>query len=589
MSTVPNNSASAPTPPGGGVPSAGNFIHDIIDQDLQSNRHGAGQLVITRFPPEPNGYLHIGHAKSICLNFGTALKYGGRCHLRMDDTNPAKEEQEYIDAIQRDVRWLGFDWGKYEYHASDYFQQLYDWAVLFIKAGRAFVCDLSADEMSKTRGSLTAPGTPSPFRDRTVAENLDLFERMKKGEFPDGSRVLRAKIDMASPNLNLRDPALYRILRAEHPRTGTNWCIYPMYDWAHGESDWLEGVTHSICTLEFEDHRPLYDWYVETLIALGAKSPASSYRPRQYEFARLNVTYMMTSKRKLLHLVTDKIVNGWDDPRMPTIAGMRRRGYTPAALRNFCDRIGVAKRSNTIGIELLQHFVREDLNKSARRAMVVMNPLKLVITNYQGDAIDELEAVNNPEDASAGTRKVPFSKTIYIEQEDFREVPPPKYYRLFPGNSVRLRYAYIITCTEVIKDAAGNVVEVHCTYDPTTRGGNAPDNRKVKATIHWVSAERGLNVEVRQFEHLFTREDPEDTKGLAPDKDWRANINPNSLTKVNAIVEPSLAEAKAGEHYQFERTGYFCVDKDSTAGKPVFNSTVSLKDSWGKIEAKAAK
>lgn len=577
MTTASHKPSPNPAPSG-----ASNFIHEIVEQDIQSNRYGG--KVITRFPPEPNGYLHIGHAKSICLNFGTALKYGGRCHLRMDDTNPTKEEQEYIDGIKRDVKWLGFDWGTHEYHASDYFEQLYEWAVLFIKAGKAFVCDMTGEQVSKARGWKNKPGVPSPFRERSVAENLDLFERMKKGEFPDGARTLRAKIDMAHPNLNLRDPVMYRILHAEHPRTGTKWCIYPMYDWAHGESDWHEGVTHSICTLEFEDHRPLYDWYVNTLIELGAKSPNASYRPQQYEFARLNLTYTMMSKRKLLQLVQEKMVSGWDDPRMPTIAGIRRRGFTPAAMRAFCEQIGVAKRDNTIEIEMLEHFVREDLNKIAMRAMAVLDPIKVVITNYPEGQVEEMDAVNNPEDANAGTRKVPFSRELLIERDDFRETPPPKYYRLFPGNEVRLRYGYLIRCQEVIKDAAGHVTELRCTYDPATRGGNTPDGRKVKATIHWVSAAQAVKAEVRLYDRLFKNAGADDVpEGV----DWRTEINPHSLVKATAFVEPGvIPAAKVGSHWQFERVGYFCVDTDSKPGTPVFNRTVTLKDSWAKIEKK---
>jgi glutaminyl-tRNA synthetase len=557
-----------------------NFIHEVVERDLAQGTYGG--RVITRFPPEPNGYLHYGHAKSICLNFGTAIKYGGFCTMRMDDTNPTKEEQEYIDAIHRDVKWLGFDWGEHERHASDYFDQLYAWALLMIKGGKAFVDDLPPEEVSKTRGTLTRPGTPSPFRERSVAENLDLFERMRKGEFPDGARSLRAKIDMASPNVNMRDPVMYRILHATHPRTGDKWCIYPTYDWAHGQSDWVEGVTHSICTLEFEDHRPLYDWYLDTLIGLGAKSPTEGvmYRPRQYEFAKLKVTYLITSKRRLRTLVDEKVVTGWDDPRMPTLAGLRRRGYTPEALREFCNRVGVAKRENMVEIALLEHCLRDDLNKKARRAMAVLNPIKLVITNYAEGQSEELDAVNNPEDESAGTRKVPFSREIYIEREDFAETPPPKFYRLFPGNEVRLRYAYVIKCSDVVKDAAGNVTEVRCTYDPATRGGNTPDGRKIKSTIHWVSAPHALDAEVRLYEQLFVVEDPGD---VPEGTDWRDNLNPNSLKTIRGKLEPSLAHAKPGEKYQFERLAYFCVDsEDSTPGKPVFNRTVTLRDSFAK-------
>ncbi|MCC7145472.1 MAG: glutamine--tRNA ligase/YqeY domain fusion protein [Phycisphaeraceae bacterium] len=573
------------------------FIHEIIDEDLRTNRNGAGTQVATRFPPEPNGYLHIGHAKSICLNFGTARKYNGRCHLRMDDTNPTKEEQEYIDSIKQDVRWLGFDWGAHEYHASDYFEQLYQWALLFIKAGKAYVCDLTPEEVSKSRGSLTSPGKESPFRGRSVAENLDLFERMHKGEFPDGSHTLRAKIDMAHPNLNLRDPVMYRILHADHPRTGGKWCIYPMYDYAHGQSDWLEGITHSICTLEFEDHKPLYDWYIDQIASFGAAPPGIAYRPRQYEFARLNVTHMMMSKRKLLQLVQDKAVRGWDDPRMPTIAGIRRRGFTPESLRDFADRIGVAKRENTIEIELLEHCLREDLNKRAPRAMAVLRPLKVVIENYPQGQIEELDAVNNPEDPSAGTRKVPFGREIYIEQEDFAQVPPPKYFRLSPGKEVRLRWGYLITCTGVTKDpATGAIQELRCTYDPATRGGNAPDGRKVKATIHWVAAAQAVDAQVRLYDHLFTKDDPNDVPEGA---DWRSNINPKSLEVLTGCkVEPSLAAPTHANsassrwtdgiaRYQFERQGYFCVDAESTSDRLVFNRTVTLRDTWAKLAAKS--
>jgi glutaminyl-tRNA synthetase len=559
---------------------ATNFIHEIIEEDLREGRY---TQVVTRFPPEPNAFLHIGHAKAICLDFGTALKYGGRCHLRMDDTNPIKEKQEFIDAIKADVRWLGFDWGEHEYHASDYFEQLYQWAVLLIKAGKAFVCDLSPDEVSRTRGTLTAPGTPSPYRDRPVAENLDLFDRMRRGEFPDGTRTLRAKIDMAAPNLNLRDPVMYRILHAEHPRTGRQWCIYPMYDWAHGQSDWIEGVSHSMCDQAYEDHRPLYDWFLDQLIALGAKSPNASYRPKQREFARLNLPFTVLSKRRFLDWVNEGIVRGLDDPRMPTLSGVRRRGYPAQALRAFCERIGVAKRENVIEIALLEHFVREELNRTAPRAMAVLNPLKVVLTNYPEGQSEQLDAVNNPEDASAGSRQVPFSRVLYIERDDFQEVPPPKFFRLSPGKEVRLRYGYLITCQEAVKDAAGNVVELRCTYDPATRGGNAPDGRKVKATIHWVSAPHAVQAEVRLYDHLFTKEDPDDAPA---GQDWRANLNPRSLTVTQAHVEPSLAHGKPGVTYQFERLGYFCVDPDSAAGKPVFNRTVTLKDTWAKVAQK---
>jgi len=558
------------------------FIRDIINEDLQAGKNEGN--VITRFPPEPNGYLHIGHAKSICLNFGIAQQYNGRCHLRFDDTNPAKEEQEYIDSIMEDVRWLGFDWGEHLYHASDYFEPLYQWAIALIKAGKAFVCDLNADQIREHRGTLTAPGKPSPYRGRSVEENLDLFERMKKGEFPDGSRTLRAKIDMASPNLNMRDPVMYRIVRAPHPRTGDKWCIYPMYDWAHGESDWIEGITHSICTLEFENHRPLYDWFVTTLQEIGAVPPGVTYRPRQIEFARLNITYTVLSKRKLLELVKSGYVSGWDDPRMPTICGFRRLGYTPEAIREFCRTIGVNKYDSTVDLRLLEHCLRDDLNKRAPRVMGVLRPLKLVIDNYPEGQVEELDAVNNPEDPSAGTRKVPFSKVLYIEQDDFREVPPPKYFRLSPGKEVRFRYAYFLKCESVVKDEKGEVVEVHCTYDPATRGGDSPDGRKVKSTIHWVSAAHAVDAEVRLYDHLFSKEDPND---VPEGQDWKVNLNPNSLEVISsAKVEPSVKDAPVQTRYQFERHGYFCVDKDSAPGKLVFNRTVSLKDTWAKIEKK---
>jgi glutaminyl-tRNA synthetase len=564
--------------------SARNFIHEIVEEDLATNRNGAARQVVTRFPPEPNGFLHIGHAKSICLNFGTALQYGGRCHLRMDDTNPTKEEQAYIDAIKADVRWLGFDWGPHEYHASDYFEQLFQWAVLLIQGGKAYVDDQSAEEISRTRGTLTKPGAESPCRARGVAENLDLFERMRKGEFPNGARVLRAKIDMASPNLNLRDPVMYRILHAPHPRTGAAWCIYPMYDYAHGQSDWIEGVTHSICTLEFESHRPLYDWFIEQITALGGAPKNVSHRPRQYEFARLNLTYTMMSKRKLLDLVKENHVSGWDDPRMPTLSGLRRRGYTPQALRAFCDAIGVARRDNTIEIALLEHCLRDDLNQRSLRRMAVLDPLKVVITNYPEGQSETLSAVNNPEDAAAGTRAVPFGRELFIEREDFMEDPPKKFFRLAPGREVRLRYAYFITCTQVVKDAAGKVTEIHCTYDPATRGGDAPDGRKVKATLHWVSAQHALEAQVRLYDHLFTQEDPSD---LPEGADWRSLLNPGALKTITAQVEPALAHAQVGDlPFQFERLGYFTLDADTTPGKLVFNRTVTLKDAWAKVAGK---
>jgi glutaminyl-tRNA synthetase len=550
-----------------------NFIRDIIVGDLEAAKHGG--RVQTRFPPEPNGYLHIGHAKAICLDFGLAAEFGGKCNLRMDDTNPSKEETEYVDSIQEDVRWLGFDWEDRLFYASDYFGQLYEWAVKLIRDGKAYVCDLTAEQIREYRGTLTEPGKESPWRNRSVEENLDLFERMKGGEFPDGSRTLRAKIDMASKNLNMRDPVMYRIAHKHHHRTGDAWCIYPMYDYAHGQSDSLEGVTHSVCTLEFEDHRPLYNWFIEQL---------GIFPSRQIEFDRLNLTYTLLSKRKLLTLVQDGHVSGWDDPRMPTISGIRRRGYTPEAIRVFCSQIGVSKTNGITQLGLLEHHVREDLNKRALRVMGVLKPLKVVIENYPDDLVEEMDAVNNPEDASAGSRKVPFSKVLYIEQDDFREVPPKQYYRLSPGREVRLRYGYFITCTGVVKDDAGNVVELRCTYDPATRGGNAPDGRKVKSTIHWVSAAHAVDSEVRVYETLFTRENPNDVE---EGQDFTANLNPKSLEVLSACkLEPSVRGAAPGTRYQFERLGYFCVDKDSTAEQPVFNRTVGLRDAWAKIEQK---
>jgi glutaminyl-tRNA synthetase len=549
-----------------------NFIEELIEEDLRTGKWDG--RVQTRFPPEPNGYLHIGHAKSICLNFGLAEKYNGKCNLRFDDTNPTKEEQEYVDAIRSDVRWLGFDWDDREFFASDYFDQLYQWALQLIRGGVAYVCDLSNDQVREYRGTLTKPGVESPYRNRSIEENLQLFERMRAGEFPDGSRTLRARIDMASPNLNMRDPVLYRILHAHHHRSGDKWCIYPMYDFTHGQSDSIERITHSICTLEFENHRPLYDWFCDTL---------GIYHPQQIEFARLNLTYTMMSKRRLLELVREKRVRGWDDPRMPTIQGIRRRGYTAEAVREFCRRIGVTKFDGVTDIALLEHCLREDLNRRSLRVMGVLRPLRVVIDNYPAGECDHLEAVNNPEDPSAGTRTVPFSRVLYIEQDDFREEPPKKYYRLAPGQEVRLRYGYFITCRSVVKDDKGQVVEVHCTYDPATRGGNAPDGRKVKGTIHWVSAEHALPVEVRLYDHLFMKEDPDEVDGAG--LDWRSNLNPNSLEVVSpCYVEPSLAGAALGGHYQFERLGYFAVDKDSTASQLVFNRTVTLKDTWAKIE-----
>jgi glutaminyl-tRNA synthetase len=552
------------------MPEPLDFIREIVAADVASGKH---KTIVTRFPPEPNGYLHLGHAKSICLNFGIAKEFGGRCHLRFDDTNPTKEEQEYIDAIKEDVRWLGFDWGPHLYHASDYFQQLYDWAVLLIKAGKAYVDDLTADQIREYRGTLTEPGKNSPFRDRTVEENLDLFGRMRQGEFPDGARVLRAKIDMASGNINLRDPVMYRILHASHPMTGDTWCLYPSYDYAHGESDALEHITHSICTLEFEDHRPLYDWFVENL-------PVPS-RPRQYEFARLNITYTVLSKRFLLRLVNEKRVRGWDDPRMPTLSGIRRRGFPPEALRQFCDMVGVAKRESTIEYAALEHNVRDVLNRTAERRMAVLRPLKVVITNYPEGQVEEFEAQNNPENPDAGTRKVPFSRELYIEQEDFMEDPPKKFYRLSPGREVRLRAAYFITCQEVVKNAQGEITELRCTYDPATRGGSAPDGRSPKATMHWVSAAQSVPAEVRLYDHLFTRPDP------GAEGDLLDDLNPKSEEILaGARLEASMRGLPAGTQLQFERVGYFAVDKDSTAERPVFNRIVTLRDTWAKVQAK---
>ncbi|HEY66722.1 MAG TPA: glutamine--tRNA ligase/YqeY domain fusion protein [Thermoflexia bacterium] len=551
-----------------------NFIRDIIEEDLRTDRYGG--RVHTRFPPEPNGYLHIGHAKSICLNFGLAADYGGLCNLRFDDTNPTKEEIEYVESIKEDVRWLGFDWGDREFYASDYFEQLYEYAVQLIKKGKAYVCDLSPEEIREYRGTLTEPGKESPYRNRSVEENLDLFERMRAGEFEDGSRTLRAKIDMASPNMNMRDPVMYRILHATHHRTGDKWCIYPTYDWAHGQSDSIEGITHSICTLEFEDHRPLYDWFLDQL---------GIHHPRQIEFARLNLSYTVLSKRKLRILVEEGHVNGWDDPRMPTLSGLRRRGYTPESIRDFCERIGVARADSLVDIALLEHCLREDLNKRAPRVMAVLRPLRMVIDNYPEGQVEWFDAVNNPEDPGMGTRKVPFSRVLYVEQDDFREDPPKKWFRLAPGREVRLKHAYLVTCVQVVKDEqTGEVVELHCTYDPETRGGAAPDGRKVRGTLHWVSAAHALEAEVRLYNRLFTKADPDDApEGL----DFRANLNPNSLEVLTECrVEPSLAGAEVGSHYQFLRLGYFCVDPDSLAGKLVFNRTVPLRDTWAKIERK---
>ena len=545
-----------------------NFIREIIEDDLKTNKTDG--RVHTRFPPEPNGYLHIGHAKSICLNFGLARDYKGLCNLRFDDTNPSKEDQEYVDSIEQDVRWLGFDWETRLFYASDYFDQLYDYAVQLIRRGKAYVCDLNADQVREHRGTLTEPGKDSPYRGRSVEENLDLFDRMRKGEFPDGSRTLRAKIDMASPNLNLRDPVMYRVLRSTHHRTGDKWCIYPMYDWAHGQSDSIERITHSICTLEFEDHRPLYDWFVEEL---------GIYHPRQIEFARLNLTYTVMSKRKLLQLVQENHVSGWDDPRMPTISGLRRRGFTPESIRLFADRIGVSKSESTVDVALLEDCLRDDLNKNSLRVMSVLHPVKLVIENYPDGQVEELDAVNNPEDASAGHRKVPFSKVLYIEQDDFREDPPKKYFRLSPGVEVRLRYAYIIKCVGVVKDEkTGAIVELRCTYDADTKSGSPQSARKVKGTIHWVSASHALDAEVRLYDRLFKAENP-------GGDNWRELINPNALEILKGCkVEPSLANAEAQNRYQFERLGYFCVDADSKPGNLVFNRTVTLRDTWAKIE-----
>jgi len=543
------------------------FIRAIVAEDVKADKNGG--RVHTRFPPEPNGYLHIGHAKAVCLSFGIAEEFNGLCNLRFDDTNPIKEEQEYIDAIIRDVKWLGFDWGDRLYFGSDYFEQMYQYAVELIKAGKAYVCDLSAEQIRQYRGTLTEPGKNSPYRDRSVEENLDFFERMRAGEFEDGCRTLRAKIDMSSPNLNMRDPVMYRILHASHPRTGDKWCIYPTYDWAHGLEDSIEGITHSICTLEFENHRPLYDWFLEQL---------DVHHPQQIEFARLNLTYTVMSKRKLQQLVSEGLVSGWDDPRMPTIAGMRRRGYSPQSIRNFSRVIGVNKFNSTIDMALLEHCLREDLNKSSPRVMAVLKPLKVVIDNYPEGKIEYMQAVNNPEDPAAGTRAVPFSRNLYIETEDFMEEPPKKFYRLAPGREVRLRYAYFVTCTGAVRDKAGNIIELRCEYDPATRGGDAPDGRKVKSTLHWVSAKHSINAHVRLYDHLFTTEMPDEGG------DFKSNISPGSLAILNNCrVEPSLTEAKPFDRYQFERQGYFCVDPDSNNEMLVFNRTVSLRDTWAKI------
>ena len=549
------------------------FIREAIKEDLRTNRFGG--RVHTRFPPEPNGYLHIGHAKAIWITFGMAEEFGGLYNLRFDDTNPVKEEEEYVEAIKEDIRWLGFDWEDREYYASDYFEQLYQWAVQLIRDGKAYVDSLSPEEIKEYRGDFTTPGKESPYRNRSVEENLDLFARMRAGEFEEGEHVLRAKIDMQSGNMNLRDPVMYRILHATHHRTGDEWCIYPMYDWAHGQSDSIEGITHSLCSLEYEDHRPLYDWFLDQL---------GIYHPRQIEFGRVSLSYTAMSKRRLIQLVQDGHVKGWDDPRMPTLSGLRRRGYTPEAIRDFCDRIGVPKTNTIVDITLLEHCVREDLNKRAPRVFGVLRPLKVVLVNYPEDLVEEMECVVNPEDASMGTRQVPFSRVLYIEQDDFRQDPPKKWFRLAPGREVRLRYAYFITCVDVIKDEQGEVVELHCTYDPQTRGGDSPDGRKVKGTLHWVSADHSLEAEVRLYDRLFSVENPLDVE---EGEDFTASLNPNSLEVLTSCrVEPSLGGAPPGSRYQFERQGYFCVDPDSTAGKLVFNRTVSLRDTWAKIEEK---
>ena len=545
------------------------FIRDAIKKDLAEGRFNQ---VHTRFPPEPNAYLHIGHAKAVWIDYGIAQEFGGLFNLRFDDTNPAKEEQEFVDGIIEDVKWIGADWGDRLFFGSDYFEQMYEWAIDLIKKGKAYVCDLSPEEVSATRGTLTAPGTNSPYRDRSVEENLDLFSRMRAGEFPDGSRTLRAKIDMTSPNTNMRDPVMYRILHTEHHRQGDKWCIYPMYDWAHGLEDSIEGVTHSLCSLEYEIHRPLYDWFLDEL---------DIYHPRQIEFPRLNMTYTVMSKRRFVELVNGGYVNGYDDPRLPTLAGMRRRGYRPEAIKEFVNRVGLTKTDSTIESHVLEDCVREDLNKHSLRVMGVLNPLKVVITNYPEGQVEELDAINNPEDPLAGTRKVPFSKVLYIDRDDFKEIPPPKFYRLTLGKEVRLRYAYFITCTDIIKDANGEVVELHCTYDPATKGGDSPDGRKVKATLHWVSAEHAVNAEVRLYDNLFTKPDPDDVE---EGQTWFDNLNPTSLVVGSGFIEPNVIGAEIGTKYQFERMGYFCVDKDSTAERIVFNRTATLRDTWAKIE-----
>jgi glutaminyl-tRNA synthetase len=574
-------------PPDAGLTEASrslDFIRAIVTEDLKTNKWGG--RVHTRFPPEPNGYLHIGHAKSICLNFGIAKEFSGKCNLRFDDTNPTAEEEEYVQSIQRDVTWLGWDWADRLLFASNYFQQMYDWAVELVRKGKAYVCDLDATQTSQHRGTLTRPGKDSPYRNRPVAENLDLFERMRKGEFPDGSKTLRAKIDMAHANMNMRDPVMYRILHAVHHNTGDRWCIYPMYDWAHGLEDSIEGITHSICTLEFEDHRPLYDWFIDAINeGRGPGGPRGEpiHHPQQIEFARLELTYTVMSKRKLLELVKGGSVHGWDDPRMLTISGLRRRGVPPEAIREFCERIGVAKFNSTIDVQLLEHCIRDYLNKRAPRVMAVLRPVKVVLDNYPDGQVEQMDAVNNPEDPASGTRQVPFSKILYIERDDFREDPPKQFFRLAPGREVRLRYGYFITCKSVVKDPkTGEVTELHCTYDPATRGGDSPDGRKVKATLHWVSTAHAVQAEARLYDHLFTKENPSDTLEGA---DWKANLNANSLETVYPIyVEPSVVSATSGARFQFERVGYFCVDPDSTPGRLVFNRTVTLKDTWAKIE-----
>ena len=547
-----------------------NFIEQIIDKEISGKTEYG---ILTRFPPEPNGYLHIGHAKSICLNFGLASNYGGKCNLRFDDTNPSKEETEYVNSIMEDIKWLGFKWNGEPKYASDYFEQLYDWAKLLITKGKAYVCDMTAEEIAQSRGTPTIAGKESPFRNRSAEESLDLFDKMKNGAFPDGSKTLRAKTDMSTPNMQMRDPVLYRILRAHHHRTGDKWCIYPMYDFAHGQSDYIEGITHSICTLEFEIHRPLYDWFLDQICESGKT------RPRQIEFARLNLTYTVMSKRILLDLVKTKTVSGWDDPRMPTISGIRRRGYTPESVRAFAEKIGVSKTDSTVDFAFLEHCVRDDLNKKAKRVMAVLNPLKLTIKNYPENTSEEIELINNPEDESAGTRKIPFSKTLFIEQDDFAEVPPPKYHRLFPGSEVRLRGTYFIRCVDYIKNDSGDIIEVICEYDPQTKSGYSPDGRKVKGTIHWVSSKHALNTEIRLYDKLFLKENPFDTE---EGKDYKTNINPESLKVISAFIEPTVSNCRTSESFQFERHGYFCVDYDSTPEKIVFNKTVSLKDSFNR-------